>query len=349
MVTTQTDSDGHDPWEISDSDYPAQGTAGEKLRFLLGYAALAPSRSNTQPWEFLLRDGMIELHADDARRREVVDPRGREAVMSCGAALYYLRLAMRVFGHDAVVEMPASPDQPLLLARVRLGAAVTPTEDDQALFHAIRSRRTFRGRFRPQDLAPEMLRALGRAADQEACRLVFLQSAAERRAVAELVADGDEALRDNPDFWREEAETTAPGDGRPALAEFLTSFFWPVSGLLQTPFILGKDRRLVIDAPAVAVLATEGDRTEDWLRAGQALAAVLLRADTFRVEASFLSQPMEVLRLRPGLQALVGGSVPQLILRLGFTDGKYLPHSPRRPVDESLRFDDRAGASGDGT
>jgi hypothetical protein len=256
--------------------------------------------------------------------------------MSCGTALFYLRLAIRVFGHIPLLELLPSVDQPLLLARLRLGDAVSATDEDRALFHSIRSRRTYGDAFLSQSLPSPLLQALAAAAEQEGSHLVLLQSDEERQAVAELVTDGDLALRENPEFWREEAEADPMGSDRHTVSEFLSSFFWPLSAALRTPAILRKDRRLVLDAPTIAVLATEGDRTEDWLRAGQALGAVLLRADVSRVEASFLSQPMEVLGLRPGLQALIGGRIPQLILRLGFTDGKYLPHTPRRGVEDVM-------------
>ena len=40
------------PWEVVETDFPAQGSPEEQLRFLLNYTVLAPSRLNTQPWLF---------------------------------------------------------------------------------------------------------------------------------------------------------------------------------------------------------------------------------------------------------------------------------------------------------
>ena len=44
--------DEENPWNIAEAHYPALGSVPEQLRFLLGYAILAPSRSNSQPWQF---------------------------------------------------------------------------------------------------------------------------------------------------------------------------------------------------------------------------------------------------------------------------------------------------------
>jgi hypothetical protein len=44
-----------------------------------------------------------------------VDPEDRALVISCGAALFYLRLAMRHFGHEDVLEiLPDATDADLL-------------------------------------------------------------------------------------------------------------------------------------------------------------------------------------------------------------------------------------------
>ena len=56
-----------EPWAVSEDEFPKDGDAGEKLRFLVRYAILAPSGHNTQPWLFRVDDEAIELFADRAR------------------------------------------------------------------------------------------------------------------------------------------------------------------------------------------------------------------------------------------------------------------------------------------
>ena len=46
---------------------------------------------NTQPWRFRVGTYAIELYADPKRKLRV-DPAGREMLISCGAALFGLRL-----------------------------------------------------------------------------------------------------------------------------------------------------------------------------------------------------------------------------------------------------------------
>lgn len=57
------------------------------------------------------------MHADAARRLPRTDPAGRETVISCGAALFDIPLAMRHLGFNPVVEFFPRPADPTFLAR----------------------------------------------------------------------------------------------------------------------------------------------------------------------------------------------------------------------------------------
>ena len=89
-----------------------------EFAYLAATAARAPSLHNSQPWQFRFRRDSIELYADPARNLQQADPLGREMLISCGAALYGLRLAMRNLGYLPDVEILPDPAQPGLLARV---------------------------------------------------------------------------------------------------------------------------------------------------------------------------------------------------------------------------------------
>jgi hypothetical protein len=107
---------------------------------------------NTQPWRFRAGEHEIELLAD-VRRKLRVDPLGRELLISCGAALFGLRLAVRSLGYLPVVELLPDPAQLRLLARVRLGAAEAITARERQMLEALPHRHTHRGPFAPGPLA----------------------------------------------------------------------------------------------------------------------------------------------------------------------------------------------------
>src|SRR5215468_12636319 len=89
---------------------------------MLATASRAPSVHNTQPWRFAVGPHAIDLYADTDRKLGQ-DRDGREMLISCGAALFGLRLAMRGLGHLPAVTLFSERSKPWLLARVALGPA----------------------------------------------------------------------------------------------------------------------------------------------------------------------------------------------------------------------------------
>src|SRR5215207_7665745 len=60
------------------------GAADDGLLRLVRSAVLAANGHNTQPWRFVLADDRIDVFADAARGEGVLDPLGRELLISLG-------------------------------------------------------------------------------------------------------------------------------------------------------------------------------------------------------------------------------------------------------------------------
>jgi hypothetical protein len=136
-------------------------------RDVLASAISAPSVLNTQPWSFTVRDNRVELHADKDRQLQVLDPHGRQLLMSCGAALLNLRLAIVQRTRDPGVRLLPEPTDPLHVATVTIGRSRTPTPDESELFAAIPRRRTNRRPFSPEPPPTDALTQLQTAAEAE--------------------------------------------------------------------------------------------------------------------------------------------------------------------------------------
>src|SRR5215468_12778150 len=81
-------------------------------------AIAAPSIHNSQPWHFRYRDGGVDVFADRTRRLEVIDPYGRDLMISIGAAIFNLRLAMHQLGWIPAVKLFPESTEPDLVAAV---------------------------------------------------------------------------------------------------------------------------------------------------------------------------------------------------------------------------------------
>ena len=136
-------------------------TAEEIVRYVVSRAVWAPSVHNTQPWRFTADGGpQISLYADAARRLAVADPDGREMMISCGAALFTIRLALRSLGYIPETRVLPDPAQPDLVAQVSWHERAAADEFERRLSGHVLTRRTHRGAFDPEPLPPDTLAAL---------------------------------------------------------------------------------------------------------------------------------------------------------------------------------------------
>jgi hypothetical protein len=331
-------------WLVDDADFPAAGNTSEVLRFVLRYAILAPSSHNSQPWLFHIDGNAVEVFADRTRRLPVVDPDDRELVMSCGAAVYNLRLALRHFGEGCNVSVLPEGTDSDLLARVDLTGEATGDLLLEEQFAAIRSRHTCRQAFDDTPIDPEVARRLRQAASAEGALLVDIPKE-RRNMVTGLVTEADFVQMSDSVFRRElahwmRASHPARGDGMPGYALGLSELQSAVGPLIVRTFDVGssqaaKDDDLSRGSALLAVVVTASDDVADWIAAGQAMQRVLLTATAAGLRASFLNQPIEISSMRLQLsRALAVPGDPQLLLRFGY--GPSSAPTPRRPVAEVL-------------
>ena len=76
---------------------PEMTTVREETKALLRRQWSGPAshrRSTTQPWHFVIRPDVLELHADNDRQLRALDPTGRQMVLSCGCALFNARVGL---------------------------------------------------------------------------------------------------------------------------------------------------------------------------------------------------------------------------------------------------------------
>lgn len=316
------------------------------LKRTIEHAVLAPSSHNTQPWRFTVRSGALELHLDRSRVLPVADPGCRELIISCGAALQNIRIALHRWGHRAEVEILPFASNPDVLARIRPGPTRATTRLDELLFAAIPERHTNRSAYLNVAPGRRFAGILGLATELEGAWLRCTTDASLRSAVADLVAAGDRAQGADHAFRRELAAWMRPNDdgsrdGMPGYAFGLSRNTSRVAPVLLRWLPWGRtqaarDRALALEAPVLAVLGTNGDMPRDWMAAGQALQLSLLLATAQGLSASFLNQPVQVPALRARLRALLGSTGhPQLVLRMGYA-AQARP-TPRRSVKEVFR------------
>jgi hypothetical protein len=331
--------------------YPAGSTAAwqEAIEQAADHGRLAPSVHNTQPWEFALFPDRLEVRADRARQLTVLDPDGRELVLSVGAALFNVRASLAGSHVAVAVDRLPDPADPDLLAVVR-PAPGTPDPDLARLDRAVLRRHTNRRPFGAETLPDDVLDRLMDVLGTEDARLVPVRARRHRELLARITQEADRLQNDDPDYRAElERWTSRPpaeGDGVPASSVPRTSGPRPDAvpvrdfdvhgrGGLPRRTDSGTDQTLL-------VLATDGDDPLDWLRAGEALERLLLELTALDWVAGPMSQPLEVPATRRRLSELTTPFVPQMVLRVG--RAAAADSTARRPRGTVVRNSTRPGA-----
>jgi hypothetical protein len=274
----------------------------------------APSILNTKPWKVDPGPAnRIELRPDWTKHLEVIDPRHRELLISCGAALFNLRMAIRVTGHDAVVWLlpeeqaggatackhcgePCGVRDLLASVEIITGRPHPATVTEQRLYEAIPQRHTVREPF-THSVPMKILTELERAARMEGADPRLLHPAATRRLLRGI-AHVNRKLAHDQLYLAELRKWTGGGHGGLGVSD---AALGPRPTSQRRPPVrdLGltrpdRRREKFEKHPQVIVLETKTDTSSDWIRAGQALQRLLLTATCYGVETSFLTQQLEL-------------------------------------------------------
>lgn len=347
----------------------------------------APSVFGSQPWSLrIVASDRIELRAsygeyesrlrmrpdhasyDDrtgtwanwAAPKDQASPLAREYAISCGAALYNLRLAIRATGHEVNEWLLPYPEaDPGLLASVEIVTSRTkePSFGVQKLYEAMWVRHTSRWPYMAPVPAPLLVEMELAAAKEHAW--LRLMHKAEARAWLRKVTEADKKIeestagqaprfRDERDVFLRVSEPSHGPSPENAEAPLTRHDFW----------IPGRKARF--ESPQLMSLGTDNDRPLDWLRAGMALQRAILTATRYSssgrygipvengdkdrpwygVAVSFLTQPLEaddiqpVPRHYPWHNWSWWGEVPQMVMRVGYAP--VVPVTPHRIRDDDV-------------
>ena len=300
-------------------------------------AGRAPSIHNSQPWQFDVQTGHIDLYANYRRWLPATDADHRDLMLSCGAALHHLRVALSAEGiATAVRRMPADGQDLLATLTLRTGSRV-----DADLAKAITVRRTDRRAFRHWPVPEAFLTELADRAAEHGALLRVVEEQAHREMLVAAFREAAALQRQVAGVREELAEWTGTHrshDGIPAANVPRVS----TSGVQTGRFTNGELDATPgpeVDAATLAVIGTASDDQMSQLRAGEALSAVLLQATRGGLATCPLSQPLEVGATRRILRDAVldGTLTPQIVIRVGWPpDGEQLPPVPRRNVADTL-------------
>ncbi len=322
------------------------GPASEVVAEAVELAVRAPSIHNTQPWQWRLTSSALDLYTDRTRQLQAADKSGRMLLISCGAALHHLTVAMAARGwRSKVVRLP-DPRIPSLLASISFEAA-PPTEHMTAWADAISRRRSDRRTMSSWEVPSSHVRTLVTLAAERGVVAQPLTNATDEHlwnALTRQVAvkrQGNRAYESELSHWAgvnsdagegvpEANMVSAPTPGRDRSVQDR----FP-AGTLRGGAEAGEDA-----SSAALLLCTSSDDPLSRLRAGEALSVVLLEATRLGLATRLDSQVVEDETTRAQLeeQLLDGARSPQIVVHVGWAaETGPVPPSPRRQTEHVLK------------
>jgi nitroreductase len=306
-------------------------------------ACRAPSLHNSQPWQWVLSRAELRLFLDPSRVM-ATDEKAREAIISCGAVLDHLRVAMAAAGWEAHVDRFPNSENPNHLATLTFSSLAYVTERDQLRAKAIWSRHTDRLPFSGVADWGAFQSIVGNRGDTQTVHLdVVAEELQPQLARAAELAD---SLRSYNTVYNDELHWwTAPfesSEGIPYSALVSETEGHRVGIGRAFPFFNRVERRVEIpeDHAKILILSTDKDERADALASGEALSAVLLECTMAGLATCPVTHLTEVHVARELVQSLTGhDTFPQILIRVGLVPvtEKVAPPTPRRRLSDVLR------------
>ncbi|MEV0248001.1 NAD(P)H nitroreductase [Nocardia sp. NPDC050712] len=308
----------------------------ETIRAAVGLAQRAPSVHNSQPWRWQLSNDELHLYADMSRHLTATDPQQRALLLSCGAVLHHVQVALCALGWSSAVERLPNPQVPEHLAVLRL-APRRSSEADIDMAAAMMRRRSDRRRFASVEVPEVYLKAAAQYGTRfgAAVRPV---SPADHSALRTLIRRAARHHEDDVLYQIELAEWSGrrgTREGVPARNSTAIRTADELPGrAFNDPVLIDPDP--APDAATWLMISTPNDDRLAQLRAGESLSALLLAATDLGLATCIQTEPLGLPELRDEIRfSMCEGAYPQVMVRAGRTaQVAPLPETPRRKLDD---------------
>lgn len=339
--------DNYRAWDITADAFPKSEILEEQLKFLLGFAILAPSSHNSQPWSFEISGNSIKVYAVTERRLISSDKNDRQLYISLGCVIANIVVAADYYGMEPVVRYLPDYNQPDFAAEISFSGNSGKSPDSNHLIFAIPKRTNNRNKYDnclPDETFLNKLRSLA----AQDLRIDLIRDPQKKNQLADIaIAAGIAAMEDEK--FREElsryvkSNLTKSKIGMPAFGMGIPT---PVS--LAVPFMIRrfnmnklnrkKDEALLKKfTSCFIVVSAKNDDRGTWLKAGELYERISLLAVQAGMSTAVWAAPIQIGEFYKEFQKVLETNFrPQLFFRLGRAK-RASPHSPRLAVNDVLR------------
>lgn len=332
-------------WEIKERDFPYEGDIKSKINFLLGYAVLAPSTFNSQPWVCEIEGDVVKVFLDLDKMPKISDKTGRFGLISIGCFIENFIIAASYFNIPTSLRyVSVDHKKNQLIAKIQVGTG--NVLEYSHLFSYIVERATNRSLSKNIPIDKETIDFFKLQVTQN-IKIVCL-GLKHQADLKKISSFSDKQIWNDDDFKKEHViwvrnNLTRKSDGMPGFGVGVPT----IPSFLARPVILSnkfaamqaKKNEAAINSTQNFVVVCSADNQQNWIQIGRLYEKISLYLTSKGMVASPMGQFIEVEEGRKALSELVKDQtslLPQMLFRIGYPS-TIVKHSPRKPVADIVR------------
>lgn len=339
--------DNYKAWKIDENDYPRNGTLKNKIKFFLGYAILAPSTHNTQPWKFKIENNSVDIFPDWNYKLPYADQNNRDLFISLGCCITNILSAASYFNFGYKIIINSSSQEN---AFIRINFLENEKVDYSlaSLFPFITKRYSNKLKYLVKPIEQNIIKQLEKLNKNENISIILSVDKSVNHNVAVLHERAISNFSNNKLFRRElsswlRQNNTNLEDGMPGFVVGSKPIQTIVGRLLieYIPFIfkfLGrKDKLLIENSPVIGIIACKDDSIVSWINVGTAFEKFALKTISFGISLTIMDAIVQDRGFLGNLAQLffLKNMKPKILFRIGYSDTKKY-HTPRRNLEKVL-------------
>lgn len=331
------------PWNIRKEDFPGHGSMEEKIRFILGYAILAPSTHNSQPWLFKIENNSCRIYYDKKLLLPEADPKQRDLYISIGCMMENLIMAGSYFGIFKEFRYILEDN---FIAEVFFEETGRGNTDLEYLVDTIPERVNARGVFEQRPVAEGIQAQMLSLNKNGNIKIDFVTGKEKINKLALLTVEGLKFAYRRTSFRKEmyrwiHSSISADRQGMPGYSlriPFILSFIIPtlVRFFNISPLLAKLNYKSISSAPLICVLSSKESTPLMWLETGRLAERFMLQLNSQNVRTSIFVASIEMGNLYEKVQETIALNLtPQFLFCAGYM--KHVQeHSPRHPLYKKI-------------
>ncbi len=330
-------------WDIKREAFPNQGSLTDKIKFVLGYAILAPSTHNSQPWLFKIEGSICKIYYDKELKIPEADPISRDLYISMGCMIENIAISANYFGIFKDLKYVLQDN---FIAEVYFQESGEGNKDLEYLINAIPKRVNARGIFEPTPLSGSIQAETMSLKKDGRINPHYITDRDTIKNLSALTGFGLRFAYKSPSFRKEMSgwmhnSLTNKKTGLPGYSlrmPLLLSFIIPtlVRFFDISPLLAKLNYKSMSSAPFIFVLTSAESSPSIWLEVGRLAERYMLHLNSQDIKTSIFVASIEMGDIYKKVQGVLGTSLtPQFIFCAGYMKNVQ-PHSPRENLESKL-------------